>query len=417
MEVLAWEALDSRGKPTVAARVRTSSGGQGRAVVPSGASRGSHEAVELRDGGSRYGGLGVAQAVANVRSVLGPAVRGLDATDQETIDAALEAADGTPGLSRLGANAVLAVSVATLLAAADAAGQPLYHWLLGAEQPLLPMPTVNIVSGGAHAGGAIDIQDVLAVPVGAGNLAQAFEWVWRVRAEAAALVGAEGGSAVLVADEGGLAFPARSNEAAVALVHRAIERAGLVPMSEVALGIDIAANQLLGPDGLYHLRSESRVLGAEEWVAELERWCGRHPIVSLEDVLAEDDWDGWVEATGVLGKGRLLVGDDLFATQVDRLARGSAAGVANAVLIKPNQAGTLTRAGRAVALAAQAGYATVASARSGDTEDAWLADLAIGWRCRHIKVGSLTRSERCAKWNRLLEVDADLGGSVVSWCH
>jgi enolase len=416
--VVAWEALDSRGRPTVACRVHLTGGAVGRVVVPSGASTGSHEAVERRDGGARYGGWGVRGAVEAVATELGPAVVGLDATRQADVDARLEEVDGTPDLRRTGANAVLSVSLATALAGARALGVPVWTSLTGpagagTEPVLLPMPMVNIFSGGAHAARAIDIQDVLAVPVGADSFAYALELVERVRAATATLLEARGEGSGLVADEGGLAAALPTNEAALALVTDGIEAAGLTPGQDVALAVDLAASQFGTPDGTYRLRCEDRVLDRDGWLAEVQRWCERYPVVSLEDVLNEDDWDGWTRATQQLPAHCQLLGDDLFATHLDRVERGIACRAANAVLVKPNQAGTASRAQRVLRRAHQAGLATVVSARSGDTEDAWLADLSVGWRAGQIKVGSTTRSERTAKWNRLLELEHDLGGAAT----
>jgi enolase len=432
VEVVAWEALDSRGRPTVACRVHLAGGAVGRAIVPSGASTGSHEAVERRDGGTRYGGWGVRRAVEGVATDLGPAVVGLDATRQDAVDARLEEVDGTPELRRIGANAVLAVSLATALAGARARGLPLWKSLAvsdapavptaaasaaapgdEAEQVLLPMPMVNVFSGGAHAARAIDIQDVLAVPVGADNFADALELVERVRSATAALLDSRGTGTGLVADEGGLAAPLPSNEAALALVTEGIQAAGMTPGKDVALAVDLAASQFGTVDGAYRLRCEDRLLDRDGWLAEVDRWCERYPIVSLEDVLHEDDWEGWTLAAARLPGRCQLLGDDLFATHHDRVEKGIACRAANAVLVKPNQAGTLTRAQRVLRRAQQAGLATVVSARSGDTEDTWLADLAVGWRAGQIKVGSTHRSERTAKWNRLLELAHDLGETAV----
>lgn len=408
-EVFAWEALDSRGRPTVGCRVRLTGGAQARAIVPSGASTGSHEAAELRDRDGRFGGAGVRRAVSNVNGALAPAVLGMDALERTRIDTVMEELDGTADLGRLGANAVLAVSLAVTVAGAESLRLPLWQVLDGGEEPLLPLPMVNVVSGGAHAGGALDLQDVLVVPVGATSFAEAIEWAWRARSATAELLSAQGGPAALVADEGGLAGHLASNESALALVTEGIALAGLAPGDQVALAVDIAANQLYEQGGAYHLRVEGRSFSSSEWLSELGGWCQRYPIVSLEDVLAEDDWVGWQAAVRLLGDGRQLLGDDLFATQLDRLRRGVAEGSANAVLVKPNQAGTVTRAEAVLRAAQGAGLATVVSARSGDTEDSWLANLAVGWRSGQIKVGSTTRSERTAKWNRLLEIEATAG--------
>lgn len=390
--MIAWEALDSRGTPTVACEVRLAGGARGVATAPSGTSTGGHEAVELRDGDSRYAGLGVRRAVQNVVEVLGPAVRGLDATDQEGIDRTLLAADGTPRLERMGGNAVLAVSVATAVAAAEAEGLPLYRFLAMGE-PLLPLPMVNILSGGAHAARAMDVQDLLVVPVGADSLAEAVEWAWRVRRATAELATARGLPAWLAADEGGLGVPLPSARAGLELLLAGIERAGLEPGEQAAVAVDVAASQLAEPGRL---------------LEEVVSWKEAFPLVSVEDPLGPDDWQGWVRA-GERLRGLQVVGDDLFATDLSRLRRGIEAGVANALLVKPNQAGTLTGARDALLLARRAGYATIVSARSGDTEEAWLADLAVGWRAGQIKVGSTTRADRTAKWNRLLRIEAELG--------
>jgi len=411
-DVFAWEAFDSRGRPTVAARVHLAGGAVGRAIAPSGASTGTHEATELRDGGDRYGGAGVLAAVGHARGELFDAVRGLDAADQQGVDAAMEVADGTADLGRLGANAVLAVSLAAMLAAADATRAPLYEVLADGAEPLIPMPMVNILSGGLHAAGALDIQDVLVVPVGAGSFAEAIEWATRVREHAARLVTARGGTAHLVADEGGLAAGLDTNRDAIALVTDAITAAGYRPGDQVGIAIDCAANQFAQAAGRYRLACENRVLDTDQWLAELDSWCRDFPILSIEDPLAEDDWAGWTAATALLGSDRQLLGDDLFVTNTARLAHGQNLGAGNAVLVKPNQAGTVSRAARVVRQAQAAGYGTVVSARSGDTEDTWLADLAVGWRAGQIKVGSTMRSERTAKWNRLLEIEAELGAAA-----
>ncbi|MDV6247447.1 phosphopyruvate hydratase [Rhodococcus opacus] len=409
-ELFAWEALDSRGTPTVACEVVLAGGGRGTAIVPSGASTGTHEAVELRDGGDRYGGRGVSAAVANVVGPLADAVRGRDATDQADIDAALRWADGTADLSALGANAALAISIANVKAAADAAGEPLYSYVAdGGAEPLLPLPMVNIISGGAHAGRAIDVQDFLVVPVGASSFTEAIDVAWRVRRGTAAVAEERGYNVALVADEGGIAAPLPSNRSALELLAAGIERAGLQPGIDAAIAIDVAATEFYDAQkGRYELTSEGRTLTSDELVEELRSWCTDFPIVSIEDVLAEDDWDNWATGTSTLAKVQLL-GDDLFVTNSTRLSRGIETGAANAVLVKPNQVGTLSDAREVVRAAQSARYATVLSARSGETEDSWLADLAVGWRTGQIKVGSTTRSERTAKWNRLLEIEARLG--------
>ncbi|MDL4814241.1 phosphopyruvate hydratase [Actinomadura opuntiae] len=425
--LLAWEALDSRGKPTVGCEVTLAGGARGSATVPSGASTGTHEAVELRDGDpSRYAGNGVRKAVANVNGEIADRVRGLDAADQRGLDAALRELDGAPGLARLGANAALAVSVAAAVAAAQATGVPLWRHaarMAGRDDavPLLPLPMVNIISGGAHAGRSIDVQDFLVVPLGAGSFAEAIEWAARVRAGTAQVLQDSGLPVALVADEGGLGPILPTNRRALELLCEGIERAGLRlddgDGTGVGIAIDIAATQFLAQDGKYVLAAEQRRLTSQELVEELAQWCAEFPIVSLEDALAEDDWDGWTAATPKLtvnkaGRRVQLLGDDFFVTNAERLERGIGTGAANAVLVKPNQAGTLSDALTVVKRAHEAGYTTVLSARSGETEDTWLADLAAGWHTGQIKVGSTTRSERTAKWNRLLRLESEPGTSA-----
>jgi enolase len=414
-KVTAWEALDSRGRPTVGCVATLADGAQGRALVPSGASTGSHEAHELRDDDERYGGFGVRRAVANVQTVLSDAVMGIDARDTAAVDFALESVDADPLLSNVGANAVLAVSLAAAVAGADSARMPLWRLLAG-ERPRLPMPMVNIISGGAHAGRALDLQDILAIPIGATDFTQAMEWVSRARAGTAEVLREQGHGTDLVADEGGLSGVLSHNEAALSAVVDGIHRVGLVPGIDVSLALDVAANQLW--DGhAYYLKLEDERLDEQAWLERLARWCDRYPIVSLEDVLAEDEWSGWLTATHLLGSRRQLLGDDLFATHSGRLRRGVDSSIANAVLVKPNQAGTLSRARNVLDEAQREGYATVVSARSGDTEDHWLADIAVGWDAGQIKVGSTMRSERTAKWNRLLEIEALAGpnGAFAPW--
>ncbi len=403
--VLGWEALDSRGTPTVACSVTLHGGAEGQAIAPSGASTGSHEAHELRDGGSRFGGKGVRTAVDAVNGEIAQALRGRDAADQELVDELLRSLDGTPSLERLGANAVLAVSIACALAAAAKHRLPLWRFFAPEQRPLLPLPMVNVLSGGAHAGRLIDIQDVLVVPVGASSFSEAIEWSARVRAAAVEVLRSRGHATALVADEGGVAAVFKSNHEAVEVVLTAIERGGLTPGEHAAIAIDVAATQLHSA-GAYQLASEHRSLSSHDLVLELRSWCDKYPIVSVEDPVGEDDTEGWQFASECLGDVQLL-GDDLFVTSTERLAAGIAAGIGNAVLVKPNQIGTLTEARRVVDLARSAGYATVLSARSGDTEDSWLADLAVGWRTGQLKVGSTTRSERTAKWNRLLRLEAE----------
>lgn len=408
-QVQAWEVLDSRGRPTVACRVQLADGAHGTARVPSGMSTGSHEAVELRDGGDRFGGKGVQRAVAGIVDYLAPRVIGLPADQTEVIDQALAAVWQPSDGQRpefVGSNSTLAVSLAALLAAAAAERRPLARMLFGEGTLPLPMPMVNIISGGAHAGGAIDLQDFLVVPEGAHTFAEAIEWAARVR-EAATGIAIDRGfpDAGLVADEGGLGLRLGSNEAALDLLCAAIEESGLALGSDASIAIDAAASEFITPDG-YHLAAEDRTLQAEELIDLYRSWIQRYPIRSIEDALAEDDWQGWQLATRELGGSIDLIGDDLFVTQHDRLRRGISTGCANSILVKVNQNGLVSRSADVLREAADARYRTVVSARSGETEDSWVADLAIGWDAGQLKVGSTQRSERTAKWNRVLELEA-----------
>jgi enolase len=408
--VVARQVLDSRAAPTVEADIVLEGGVVGRASVPSGASTGAHEAHELRDRGDpTWAGRGVRGAVANAVTVLGPAVQGLDARDQAAVDQAIDVTDSTEGFRRLGANAALAVSLAAARAAAQVTGRPFYRYVaaLAGVEPLLPLPMVNMISGGAHAGRNLDIQDVLAVPVGAQTYREGLEAIVRVYWALRELL-IEAGYPPLVGDEGGFGPPLDSNEAALALVVQAIERAGLRPGVDVALALDVAATQLYR-DGAYRLEKDGAgARDAGTMVDIMVEWAGRYPLVSIEDPLAEDDWEGWRNVTERLGDRVQLVGDDLFTTNVARLQRGIDAGVANAVLVKLNQIGTLTGGLDALRLARAHGYRAVVSARSGETEDEWLADVAVGSAAGQIKVGSVARSERLAKYNRLLRIEAEL---------
>jgi len=411
----AWGAFDSRATPTVACKVSLSNGGTGIAVVPSGASTGRHEAFELRDGGARFKGRGVEVAVRNVNTVLRETVLGADPRDQASLDRSLRDRDGTENLSSLGANAVLAVSIATALAVADGDDMSLYRSLLNGAEAVLPLPMINIISGGAHAGGAVDIQDVLVIPVGAHSFREAIEFAWEVREATQDVVRSAGAglSSWLVADEGGVAGDFASNADAIEAVIQGIERAGLRPGTDVAIALDVAANQLRQDErGIYVLPREHRELTSEQMAELVVGWCDAYPIVSVEDPLAEDDWPGWRYVSSRLRNRVQLVGDDLLVTDATRLETAVGLEIANAILIKPNQAGTLSAARKAVELARGSGYSTVVSARSGDTEDAWLADLAVGWSAGQIKVGSTHRSERLSKYNRLLAIEAEDGDSV-----
>jgi enolase len=408
----AWEVLDSRGDPTV--RVRVEAGdADGTFTVPAGASTGAHEAVERRDGGDRYGGRGVREACAAVRDELAPVVAGRLVTDQEGIDAVLVDCDGTDDLSTLGANAVLGVSGAVAHAAADATDRPLYAVLAPDSGPGdLPMPMVNVLSGGLHAAADLPIQDFLAVPVGAETYPEALEAAWEVRRAAGRRVG-DGDHPPPVADEGGFVPPVADADAALELLVGAIRDAGYVPGDEVAIAVDVAATHFYdaGADR-YALAGER--LDRAAMVDRVAGWIDAHPICSVEDPLAEDDWDGWARLADRVGDRVQLLGDDLLATNASRLARAIETGAANAALIKPNQAGTITRTRRVLEAAQEAGWAPVVSARSGETCDATIADLAVGLDAGQIKIGSLARSERLAKYNRLLGVartyDGDFAG-------
>ena len=417
--VHAREVLDSRGVPTVEVDVTLASGARGRAVVPSGASTGRHEALEFRDGDpDRYQGKGVRHAVRHVNEVLGPVVLGMDATRQHEVDALLLDTDGTPNLRRLGGNAVLGVSLATAHAAAESLGLPLYRYLGGSLARELPVPMVNILSGGLHARGIVDFQDFLLIPVGAQSFSDALVMVRNVYYAMGEIL-ADRGASTLVADEGGLApametsEPATAaNEAAVRLLVQAIEKAGYRPGEDAAIGLDVAASHFYS-DGLYHLHAEDRKLSTEEMVSLLAQWVDDYPIISIEDGLAEDDWDGWQALTTRLGERVQLIGDDLFVTNVQRLHEGIERRAANAVLVKVNQVGTLTAAVATLRLARAHGYLAVVSARSGETEDATIADLAVGTNAGQIKIGSITRSERLAKYNQLLRIEEELGAQGV----
>ncbi|HEX6070920.1 MAG TPA: enolase C-terminal domain-like protein [Longimicrobiaceae bacterium] len=405
------EVLDSRGRPTVLARCTLRSGAVGSASVPSGASTGQAEAVERRDGDPRrYGGLGCRLAARSIAEVFLPALRSVELADQAALDEALLALDGTATKSRLGGNAILAVSLAFARAAAAERGMPLYAWLAGQAgrtAPRLPRPMVNLFSGGKHAGGQVSIQDVLLVPVAARSIDEALATVYDVYQAAAALVRERYDARALTADEGGLAPPFPDAETMLADAVEAIRRSGREPGREVALAVDVAASHFF-EDGRYRL---DRVeLDGEGMVDVLAGWLDRYPLVSIEDGLAEEDWASWAALVHrTEGRGVRVVGDDLLCTSPERIERAIGAGAANALLLKVNQIGTLTEAARAAALARAAGWSITVSARSGETEDDWLADLAVGWGGDFIKVGSITRSERLAKYNRLLEIEAETG--------
>jgi enolase len=415
----AGEVLDSRGNPTVEVEVVLDSGARGRAIVPSGASTGEHEAVELRDGGDRYGGKGVQLAVDNVNGELADAIVGLDALDQRLVDGEMIALDGTDNKGRLGANALLGVSLAVAHAAAAELELPLYRYVGGPNAHVLPVPMMNVVNGGVHADNSVELQEFMVMPVGAPSFSEGLRWgVETYHALKAVLH--ERGLSTAVGDEGGFAPDLASNEDAVRVLVEAIERAGYAPGDDIAIALDPATSELYR-DGAYHLASEDRVLSPSEMVAFWAELLDRYPIVSIEDGMAEDDWDGWAELTEAIGGRVQLVGDDLFVTNAERLARGVEAGVANSVLVKVNQIGTLTETLETVELATRHAYTSVMSHRSGETEDTTIADLAVATNCGQIKTGAPCRSDRVAKYNRLLRIEADLdevaayrGGSALA---
>jgi len=404
----AIEVLDSRGSPTVSAEVRLAGGTTAEASVPSGASTGTHEALELRDGDQRhYGGRGVLRAVGNVNQIIAPALHGMDAADQAAIDRRMIELDGTPNKSRLGANAILAVSCAVARAAAAGRGIPLWRHLADGRRPLLPVPMVNILSGGLHAGGNIEFQDFLVIPRGFATYAQALEAVRVVHAAARRVIKDRGFILTGVADEGGWGPRFHGNEEALEILSAAIKFAGYLPGDQMAIAIDVASTHF-ARDGAYALHTEDRILSASEMAVMLGQWVEKYPVISIEDGLAEDDWDGWRSLTASLGGRVQLIGDDLFVTNLDRLNRGIASGVANSVLVKMNQAGTLSETFAVIDRAREAGYRAVISARSGETEDSFLADLAVASGAGQIKVGSVRTSERLAKYNRLLKLEAEV---------
>jgi enolase len=404
------QVLDSRGRPTVEVEVGTDDGVVARASVPSGASTGTHEAHELRDGDRAFfGGLGVLSAVAHVNGEIAAALRGHDVVDQQGCDRVLRELDGTPGLSRLGANAVLGASLATCRASAKVLREPLFRRIadLAGAEPTLPMPMVNIFSGGLHAGRGMDVQDFLAVPISASTMLDAIRLTAEVR-DAATAVCAERDLPTLLADEGGLSPGCRTGRDALELLVAAVERAGLQPGVDIAIAIDVAATSLYdSATGAYQLRREGRRASTADMIEMMSGWVDDYPILSIEDALDEEDWAGWRELTARLGDRVRLVGDDLFTTNAQRLAEGIASGCANGVLVKVNQNGTLSGTLDVVGMARAAGYAPVVSARSGETEDDLLADLAVGTAAGQIKVGSLRSGERLAKYNQLIRIAED----------
>ena len=409
-DVRALEVLDSRGNPTVSATVTLASGVEGTAAVPSGASTGAHEAVELRDGGARYAGKGVLNAVQNVNELIAEEVLGLDAFDQAGLDAAMIALDGTANKAKLGANAILAVSLAAARAVASTLEMPLYRYLGGTNGKILPVPMMNVINGGKHADNRVDMQEFMLAPVGFTTFSDAlragvetFHTLKKVLSKR--------GYDTNVGDEGGFAPNLGSNVEAVEVLLEAIEKAGYTPGEQIALALDPASTEYFR-DGAYHLEAEGKVLSPDEMVAYWVEWVGKYPIISIEDGLAEDDWAGWAALTKAVGDRVQLVGDDLFVTNVDRLGRGIRDGVGNAILVKVNQIGTLTESLDAIELAKSAGYRSMISHRSGETEDAFIADLAVAVNAGQIKTGSASRSDRLAKYNRLLAIEAELGGAA-----
>jgi enolase len=411
VDVVAREILDSRGNPTVEADVLLESGSMGRAAVPSGASTGRREAIELRDGDARrYGGKGVLKAVEHINTEISEAIVGLDASEQGFIDKTLIDLDGTENKSRLGANALLAVSMAVAKSAAEESGLPLYRYFGGSGPMQMPVPMMNVINGGAHANNNLDIQEFMIVPVGAKSFGDALRCGAEVFQALKKLVGGRG-SSTAVGDEGGFAPDLPTHAAALELILEAVAKAGYKPGADVALALDCAATEF-HKDGRYLLASEKLQLNAQEMCDYLGAFAARYPIVSIEDGLGEDDWDGWKMLTERLGAKLQLVGDDLFVTNVRTLREGVRRGVANAILVKVNQIGTLTETFAAIELAKRSGYGAVISHRSGETEDTTIADIAVGTNALQIKTGSLSRSDRIAKYNQLLRIEEDLGDSV-----
>ncbi len=422
-DVKAREVLDSRGNPTVEVEVTLDSGARGRAIAPSGASTGRHEAVERRDGGSRFGGKGVQGPVSGIRAEVAEHIRGLDALDQRTADQALIDLDGTADKARLGANALVATSLAVARAAADELDLPFYRYLGGANAHVLPTPMCNVINGGAHAYNTIDIQEFMLVPVGAASFSEGLRWCTEAYHVLNALL-RERRLATGVGDEGGFAPDLGTNEDGLRFLMEAIEAAGYVPGEQISLALDGAATELWRAETRdYNLAGEGRVLGADEMVAYLAHLVETYPLVSIEDPMAEDDWEGWAAVTEAVGDGVQIVGDDLFVTNTERLERGIAEKSANAILIKLNQVGTLTETLDTVSLASRSGLGVVVSHRSGESEDTAIADLAVAVNCGQIKAGAPARTDRVAKYNQLLRIEEELdeaaayrgGASMAAW--
>ncbi|KDE20982.1 enolase [Acetobacter aceti 1023] len=407
VDIIAREILDSRGNPTVEVDVELASGARGRAAVPSGASTGAHEAVELRDGDpKRFGGKGVLKAVENIENEILPTLQGAESADQIDIDNAMIDLDGTPNKSRMGANAILGVSLAIAKATAAELHVPLYRYIGGVFAHVLPVPMMNIVNGGEHADNPIDIQEFMVQPVGAPTVADAIRWGSEIFAQLKKALSAAGYN-TNVGDEGGFAPALKSADEAMGFITRAVEAAGYRPGEDVTFALDCASTEFF-KDGKYNLKGEGKVFDSAGMVSYLSDLVSRYPIVSIEDGMAEDDWEGWALLTQELGKKIQLVGDDLFVTNPERLRRGIQAGVANSLLVKVNQIGTLTETLEAVQMAQRAGYTAVMSHRSGETEDSTIADLAVATNCGQIKTGSLSRSDRTAKYNQLIRIEQEL---------
>ncbi|KQT11159.1 phosphopyruvate hydratase [Ramlibacter sp. Leaf400] len=409
VDIVGREILDSRGNPTVECDVLLESGTMGRAAVPSGASTGSREAIELRDGDKgRYLGKGVLKAVEHINTEISESVLGLDASEQAFLDKTLIDLDGTENKSKLGANAMLAVSMAVARAAAEESGLPLYRYFGGMNGCMLPVPMMNVVNGGAHANNNLDLQELMIIPVGAPSFREAMRYGAEVF-HALKKILHDKGMSVAVGDEGGFAPNVENHEAAIGMILQAIEAAGYQPGVQIALGLDCAASEF-HKEGLYDLSgSEGRKLAAGEWIDTLESWVGKYPIISIEDGMGEGDWDGWKQLTDRLGSRVQLVGDDLFVTNTRILQEGIDKKIANSILIKINQIGTLTETFAAIEMAKRANYTAVISHRSGETEDSTIADIAVGTNAGQIKTGSLSRSDRMAKYNQLLRIEEDLG--------
>ena len=408
VDIVGREILDSRGNPTVECDVLLESGTMGRAAVPSGASTGSREAIELRDGDkSRYLGKGVLKAVENINTEISEAVLGLDASEQAFLDRTMIDLDGTDNKARLGANATLAVSMAVARAAAEESGLPLYRYFGGMGGMQLPVPMMNVINGGAHANNSLDLQEFMIIPVGAKSFREAVRYGAEVFHALKKILG-DRGISTAVGDEGGFAPSVASHEEAIQLILEAIDKAGFVAGEQIALGLDCAASEFY-KDGKYVLSGENLTLSAESWTDMLATWVDKYPIISIEDGMHEGDWDGWKHLTERLGKRVQLVGDDLFVTNTKILQEGIERGIANSILIKINQIGTLTETFAAIEMAKRAGYTAVISHRSGETEDSTIADIAVGTNAGQIKTGSLSRSDRIAKYNQLLRIEEDLG--------